>query len=91
MALLFIGLLAVLPVQQPLADACGPSTQGFKGYSFLSPGSLGPEIQDYPVLLRFQDIYQFYIDSTVIRQKKATSRSGYREPVRMPIRLIFTG
>lgn len=69
-AMLILGALVVIPPQRHAADACGPSTQGFKGYSFLSPAYLNRESSGFPVLLRFKDLYRHLADSTAIKQKE---------------------
>ena len=61
--------LVVFPPNRHGADACSPSSQGFKGYSFLTPVYLRRESSGFPVLLRFGDLYRHFVDSTAIRQK----------------------
>ena len=68
-AALLLGLLAFLPLQRPAADACGPSTQGFKGYAFLHVNYLDTTSAGFPLLLRFNDLYRHFIDSTRLIQK----------------------
>lgn len=65
------GLLLPLMAFRPIADACGPSTRrSFKGYSFLSPAYLDTENSGFPLLLRFEDLYRQFADSTRIIQKE---------------------
>ncbi|MCB9283336.1 MAG: hypothetical protein H6563_04620 [Lewinellaceae bacterium] len=68
-AALLLGLLILVPPQPPAADACGPSTQGFKGYAFLNPDYLDTTSAGFPILLRFKDLYSHFIDSTADIQK----------------------
>ncbi|MDV7394849.1 hypothetical protein RZS08_25920, partial [Arthrospira platensis SPKY1] len=61
--------LLVLTAYRPVVDFCGPAARtGFKGYSFMSPDYLPRETSGFPLLLRFDQLYQNFIDSTSIRQ-----------------------
>jgi len=69
-ALLLLCGLTVSPPGRQASGACGPSTQGFKGYSFISTAWLDRESSGFPVLLRFQDLYRHFADSAVLMQKE---------------------
>jgi hypothetical protein len=67
--LIALAALLALTAYRPVVDFCGPAARtGFKGYSFISPDYLPRETSGFPLLLRFDQLYQNFIDSTSIRQ-----------------------